>query len=189
MAPSIVYRCASAQDIAAIIAMADRYYIHHLSAEARTGGYLSARFNELQLASMLAEPGVVVAMAGQQLLGFMCSTRFNDQRQPAIVQTLFQKMAQVKYRGRVLCGWKSFVYGPVCIDREFRGGGIVFGLYETLLAMVAGAFEVGVAFVAHDNPASLRAHIQKLGMTPVGDFEFDGRDYAILAFAVPGRAA
>lgn len=189
MTSSMIYRGARAQDFPDILAMSERYYIHNLGEAERTHGYLSARFNELQVAAMAADPGIAVAVAGSRLLGFMCGAKLGDRRQPPIVQALMAQFDQAKYRGRTLRGWRSFVYGPVCIEREYRGGSILSGLFETLLDMVAGEFELGVAFVAHDNPASMRAHIEKLGMVSVGDFEFNNRDYAILAFSVPGRAA
>ena len=49
---------------------------------------------------------------------------------------------------------------------------------------VAGRFEVGVAFVARNNPHSLKAHVAGLGMAEVGEFEVKGSVYVILAFKV-----
>jgi hypothetical protein len=53
-----------------------------------------------------------------------------------------------------------------------------------LLAEMAGEFEVGVTLVSDDNPHSLQAHIDGLGMDDVARFEHGGRQYHLLAFAV-----
>lgn len=53
-----------------------------------------------------------------------------------------------------------------------------------MLAEMAGEFEVGVTLVSDDNPHSLQAHIDGLGMDDVARFEHGGRQYHLLAFAV-----
>ena len=58
------------------------------------------------------------------------------------------------------------------------------GLYEVLLGEISGKYEVGAAFVSKDNPHSLAAHVNGLGMASPGGFGFRGRHYDILAFLV-----
>lgn len=84
---------------------------------------------------------------------------------------------------------RVFIYGPVCIDRAYRGRGLLRGLYETLRREVAGRYDIGVAFVADDNPRSLRVHVDGLGMGDVGEFVFWGKQYHILAFHMTGETA
>lgn len=53
-----------------------------------------------------------------------------------------------------------------------------------LLIQVAGRYEAGTAFVSKDNPRSLQAHIHKLGMEVLRNFEFNGKPYVLLGFTV-----
>jgi len=82
---------------------------------------------------------------------------------------------------------QSFFYGPVCIDSRHRGGGLLRKLYYALLHEVAGIYEIGVAFVAEDNQNSLRAHVNRLNMEVVGDFEFRGRRNYLLTLRCSDR--
>jgi hypothetical protein len=59
------------------------------------------------------------------------------------------------------------------------------GLYEAQKRVLAGEFEIGVAFVARNNPHSLSAHIAGLGMAEAGDFSVNDSVYATLAFRLP----
>jgi hypothetical protein len=68
------------------------------------------------------------------------------------------------------------------VDRAHRGRGVLRGLFRTLLREISTRFDAGVAFVAEDNQRSLAAHVAGLGMQDVGEFEFTGRRYRILAF-------
>jgi predicted GNAT superfamily acetyltransferase len=95
----------------------------------------------------------------------------------------------VKFDGKPLSSYSSYIYGPVCIDRTYRGRGLLRGLYEAQKQDLAGKFDVGVAFVSRSNCHSLNAHIAGLGMTEVGDFELKGNVYVILAFRLPPKSA
>ncbi len=98
---------------------------------------------------------------------------------------MFESYDRVGFEGRPLSAHKSYVYGPVCVGREYRQRGLLRGLYEAQRKDLAGQFDVGVAFVSRDNPHSLRAHVVGLGMTEVGDFELKGNVYVMLAFSLP----
>jgi predicted GNAT superfamily acetyltransferase len=98
---------------------------------------------------------------------------------------MVERFAHTHFLGRALSSQRCFVYGPVCVARERRGEGVLRGLYDALRREVAGDYDAGTLFIAKDNPRSLAAHADGLGMTLAGDFGFDNRDYWILAFAVP----
>jgi hypothetical protein len=102
---------------------------------------------------------------------------------------MIERYGEVTFQERTLADQKSFVYGPVCVDRAYRGRGVLRGLFRTLLGEIAARFDAGVAFVAEANQRSLAAHVAGLGMDDVGEFEFKGKRYRILAFgagATPG---
>jgi predicted GNAT superfamily acetyltransferase len=88
------------------------------------------------------------------------------------------------FEGSALSSFRSYIYGPVCIAREYRGRGLLRGLYDAQEKDLAGQFEIGVAFVSRCNPHSLDAHVKGLGMTGVGNFECRGNTYVTLAFRV-----
>ena len=51
--------------------------------------------------------------------------------------------------------------------------------------MMRGRYDIGLPFVSLSNPASLKAHRDKLGMTQLTEFEVEGRVYVLLAFNIP----
>jgi acetyltransferase (GNAT) family protein len=128
--------------------------------------------------------GHIVASEGGRLAGYLCASSCAFNRQFPLLACMMEQFDGIMFRGRPLASARLFIYGPVCIDRPYRGRGLLRGLYEALRKEVAGRFEVGVAFVADENPHSLRAHVNRLGMDHVGDFNFAGKDYHILAFQV-----
>lgn len=126
---------------------------------------------------------VIVARTPAGIGGYLCGSTVEFNRAFPLLAAMIDAYPRVQFRSRALDGWNSFVYGPVCIGAHARGQGLLRGLYRTLLNEMRERFEAGVAFVSESNPHSLSAHIQGLGMSDVGGFEFAQRRYRILAFS------
>ncbi len=180
----VEFRRAKPQDFPAILKLQSANYAGNLSVEERKEGFLSAEFSPEQIAEMAADPGIIVAGDSDSLLGYLCSSRCDFKHQTTDLTKMLESFDSVEYQGKPLSSYKSFIYGPVCIGRPHRGRGLLRGLYEALKREVAGRFEVGVAFVARNNPNSLQAHVAGLGMAEVGEFEVKGNVYVTLAFKV-----
>lgn len=133
---------------------------------------------------MARDPGIVVACDDQQVVGFVCAARCDSRSQPPIIKSMVGEFGRLSLQGRRLSSYRTFVYGPVCIDRSHRGRGLLRLLYDALKVEMAGKYEVGAGFVAEDNGHSLRAHVDGLGMDDVGRFEYGERGYRVVAFRV-----
>jgi predicted GNAT superfamily acetyltransferase len=117
-----------------------------------------------------------------QIVGFVCAFRNEFETGSPVIAKMLESYDRMVFEGRALNSFRSYIYGPVCLARDFRGRGLLRGLYEAQKKDLAGLFEIGVAFVSQSNPHSLDAHVKGLGMTEVGDFECRGNVYITLAF-------
>jgi predicted GNAT superfamily acetyltransferase len=178
------FRRAKPQDFPNILKLQSDNYIGNLRIEERREGFLSAEFTPDQVAEMADDIGIIVASQSQSVLGYLCGFRCDFNHQSPVIAKMLQMFDRVYFQGKPLASYRTFIYGPVCIHRAHRGRGLLRGLYEALKKEVAGQFEVGVAFVARNNPHSLQAHVAGLDMAEVGEFEVKGNVYVILAFNV-----
>jgi predicted GNAT superfamily acetyltransferase len=71
----------------------------------------------------------------------------------------------------------------VCIERSARGAGILSGLYAELKRLAASRYGYCVLFISEGNKRSFNAHL-KLGMKPLGMFEFNKSQFYILGAAL-----
>src|SRR5262249_6567613 len=78
----------------------------------------------------------------------------------------------------------AYVYGPICVAQSERRHGLAATLFAELRERLPG--RECIAFVRHDNTASLQAHL-KMGMRDVASFEHDGVVHVVLAFAARPR--
>jgi predicted GNAT superfamily acetyltransferase len=178
----VSYHRALPGDYAAILNLQSANYIANLSAHEREHGFLSAQFTPEQTAQIAEDLGTIVAIVDDQIVGFVCALRNEFETGSPVIAKMLESYDRSSFEARPLSTFKSYIYGPVCIAREYRGQGLLRGLYEAQIKDLAGQFEIGVAFVSRSNPHSLDAHVEGLGMTEVGDFECQGNIYVTLAF-------
>jgi hypothetical protein len=179
------FRRFNSDDLPKILGIQETNLVFNMSEDDKADGFLSVEFSPQQFVEMDAEIPIVVADLGSGLGGYLCASTVLQSRKVPILAHMIGLFPGTPYRGQPLEQYRSFIYGPVCIDRPSRGHGIIEGLYTELLKQVAGKFDIGILFISQANPRSLHAHTAKLGMKKVTDFTFNGNDFYLLAFEVP----
>jgi predicted GNAT superfamily acetyltransferase len=182
-----VYRQAIAADYPAIVRLNAANYIANLSTDERQDGFLSALFTHEQTAAMAEDLGTTVAIVDGQVAGFLCAFRNDFNHGSPVVAKMIESYNRLSFQGRLLNSYRTYAYGPVCIDSAQRRKGLLRGLYNEQKRHLAGRFEVGVALIARANQHSMEAHIAGLGMTDVGSFEVNGNIFATVAFSLAAR--
>jgi hypothetical protein len=178
----IEYRFARPDDYPQIVRLQRANYIANLTAEERREGFLSAEFSLEQVRAIATDLGIAIVTMDDDLAGCVCAIRREFDHGSLVVAKMLESYDQARFEGKPLSAFNSYIYGPVCIARQYRRRGLLRGLYGFQKKDLAGQFEVGVALVSHSNPHSMQAHVEGLGMTEAGEFEVNGNLFAILAF-------
>lgn len=179
-----ICRTATEADAPAIAALANQYTYQQLSEADRRGGFLTGIFTVPALQAMLASVPGQVAYRHGELAGFVVNSHLAPERYPPLVQQISALLPTLLYQGRPLADYRWFFYGPVLVQPAYRGQGLLRALFEVNRRTLAGRYEVGVAFIAAENAASLHVHTHKLGLEEVGELVFGGMAYVVLAFGV-----
>jgi L-amino acid N-acyltransferase YncA len=172
-------------DIADVLQLQAACFIGNLGPEDRGGGFVSSAFTRQQLEEIAKDGALVVASENDRVIGYLCAASCPYYQQFPLHAALIRHFPEVRYAGRPLDSYRSFIYGPVCIHRGYRGRGILFELYQELLRLLGTKYDLGVALISNDNHPSFSAHVRKLGMALVGNYEFKGEQFNIVAFKVP----
>jgi hypothetical protein len=159
-----VLQQASADDIDDIVALLQ-------ANETSRGGSITGHFDRAMVAAFLEDMPVIVARRGERLAGVLVSSSIGAVGHIPVLAAMLRT-----YRG----GADAYIYGPICIDARERGRGVAETLFSFLKAELPG--REGILFIRADNSASIRAHHNKLGMTPRGTFVLDGMDYVVLSY-------
>jgi L-amino acid N-acyltransferase YncA len=178
------YRLLRDEDLPGVLALQEANLHANLTDAERGEGFLSARFGPEQFTAMAAQVGVLVATDDDRVAGYACASELDYNRRFPLLAAMIDAFPRTLYHGRALDQAACFVYGPICVDRAWRGRGVLRSLVQALSRHTASRFDCGVAFIAQDNPRSLAAHVHGLGLLEAGGFEHNGRAYHIVVLPV-----
>jgi N-acetylglutamate synthase and related acetyltransferases len=174
MATAITTRVATVDDFPWIIELIDRNRAEQLSEQQRaTAGFVQGRWNIDTLQQLLAGPGMFIAEVDGIRAGVALSSS------PGAVTTgpagRTNELAADHFGDT---GY--FLYGPVVVDADFRGQGVLRHLVDRLLGDAAAHYRIAVAFVEQANTNSLAVH-QHLGWQTFATFDLAERGFLALA--------
>jgi hypothetical protein len=181
----MIFRRLVPRDLPCLLELQEANLLGNLPTEQQKDGFLSARFAAEQFAQMNREAAVVVAEDHGRILGYACSAGVNFSRQFPILDAMIATFGWLTYLGTTLIDARVCIYGPVCVDRAWRGRGVLRGVVARMKEELAGQFDVAAAFISKANSRSLAAHVDGLGMTVLGDYAFGAGRYWIVAFGIP----
>lgn len=179
----MLIRQALPTDYPVILALQAQNTPEHLTAEQRQQGFIVSQMNEQQLASINNGLGILIATEDERLAGFVCLMPTDAQPRPPVVDAMLQTLATQRFEGRTLDQQQVFLYGPVCLSAEWRGKGVLRQLFNAVKKRTQQEFDVGALFINDDNPHSLAAHVDGLGMTALATFHCNNQSYQLVVFA------
>ncbi|HUO77465.1 MAG TPA: hypothetical protein VMU21_07785 [Thermodesulfovibrionales bacterium] len=179
--PHILYRKATPSDFEGILLLQHQNLLTTLQGEDLSQGFLSIEFTREQLHKVNSELGIFVAVQGKAVVGYLMAETAEFAIGSPLISNMLKRLKDVVFDD-VTLSCCFFVYGPVCIDRQSRGQGILEGLFVIMKETLRADYDVGIAFVSQQNLRSIQAHTAKLGMRVIDEFKFKGERYGTLAF-------
>ncbi|MGI9163729.1 MAG: hypothetical protein ACR2JI_12545 [Mycobacterium sp.] len=186
MTSGVRIRLANQSDVPGLLALESKYYINNLGPAGRANGFISVLHPSTWWDRAISEGGVHVAVTGDDdVAGFMtviAPPAPTEPGLPAVLKGLLDLTETLEVNGTPIARQRFAVHGPVCITEDVRGHGVYSSLNEATRKAYRDRFDLGVLFVAADNPRSLHTTTAKLGARPLAEFEAEGRRYHFLAF-------
>lgn len=183
MTPTI--RLATRADISATSELASRYYIGNLAPSERAEGFVSVLLTREWFESAIGCDGLHVAIdGGGSLVGLMGVTPppSGDAEVSPVIRAMMGLAFELEFDGRTIAQQNYAFRGPVLIDASARGRGLYSAFNQVCHEFYRDRYDVGVLFVAADNPRSLHTTTTKLGATVLTEFAVGEKRYHFLAF-------
>lgn len=177
---TITIRTATEEDIPWILDLINHNHRDALSDRERAeGGFVQGAFSADSVRSRLDGPGVLVAEADGQGVGVLLASAPGELTQGPPGQT--EQVAHETLGDR-----SFFLYGPIVVDRQWRGQGVQGRLKAAMLERNRAAYDVAVAFVEVSNAVSTQVHTGH-GWDTLGGFSLgEGRDFVVVATPTSG---
>jgi ribosomal protein S18 acetylase RimI-like enzyme len=137
-------------------------------------GFVFAEHTISLLKMMAAELPQVIAVSNGKVIGYNLAMPVSMKNEIPSLVPMFAEFERSKYKGRPLTSYHFMVGGQVCVDKDFRGQGLLSRLYHETRNRLSSGYELCVTEVSARNTTALKAH-QKMGFEVVSTYH-DGKE-------------
>ena len=177
------YRNANIKDIEGVSKLQKKYHVSTVSEEDRKDGFVTTLFTEEQFASIIEkENGLTIAINDGEVCAYAMAASWQFWSAWPMFQFMIKDLPNVTYLGKKLTEQNSFQYGPVCIDKIWRGKNIVCNLFEASRRQMKKRFPILITFINQANPRSYVAHTKKVGFEVIKTFSYNNNQYYELGY-------
>lgn len=179
---NIQLEVAKLTDIEGVLALQKRYLVSNLSDEEKKSGFVTTPFSIEQLATVIKNEGLFVAKDDNKIIAYIFAESWQFFSQYPIFEYMISFFPTLTFLDFEINTITSFQYGPVCIDKNYRGQGLIKLLFEFMRIHIVNRYPLSLTFINKTNIPSYKAHTEKLKWTVVGHFQFNDNNYYILAY-------
>lgn len=151
-------------------------------------GFVYTQHDLPLLRRMASELPQAIAIAGGRIVGYCLALPVSLRREQPMLEPMFVQFDRCRYAGRPLPSYRFLIGGQVCVDRRYRGQGLLGRLYHEVRRSLPTPYELCVTEIATRNRTSLRAHA-KVGFQRIMTYSDAGEDWTIVAWSLADLAA
>ena len=149
----------------------------------KANGFVTALFTEEQFKELIQkENGLAIACDGDKVIAYTMAASWEYWTEWPLFQYMINDLPNEKYLGQVLSTKNSYQYGPISIDKNYRGTEVLLNLFEFSRIQMNKRYPILITFINQINPRSYYAHTKKLGLEVIKTFEFKNNQYYELGY-------
>ncbi len=137
-------------------------------------GFVFAEHTVALLQMMAAHLPQVIAISDGRVIGYNLAMPVAMKNAMPRLAPMFAEFERSQYRGKPLSAYRFMVGGQVCVDKDFRGQGLLRRLYHETRDRLPAGYQLCVTEIAVRNRVSLEAHL-KMGFEGVSTYH-DGKE-------------
>ena len=177
------YRNAAIGDIYGVSQLQKKYHILTISEEDKPDGFVTTLFSDDQFKELIEkERGLAIACDGDKVVAYAMAASWQYWSAWPLFQHMINDLPNTKYHDTLLSTENSYQYGPICIDKQYRGTQVLPNLFEFSRLQMKDRYHILITFINQINSRSYRAHVDKLGLEVIKTFDFNNNHYYELGY-------
>lgn len=178
----IQLKIAELSDIDDVLDLHYRYQVDSIADEDRADGFVTTPFTVKELTDLInKERGLFIAKKDGDVVAYVMAASWGFWSVWPMFAFMIESLPSLKYNGQSLSTKNSYQYGPICIDKSVRGTGVLEQIFDFAKNEMSKRFPILITFVNKTNGRSYEAHIRKLGLDIIQEFEFNNNHYYEMA--------
>jgi len=179
----VEFKIAEITDIDKILELHYKYQVDSIAEEDKKDGFVTTPFTKEQLTDLInQEQGLFIAMKDKKVVAYVMAASWKFWSIWAMFEYMIKDLHNLEYLGQKLSIENSYQYGPICIDKSIRGSGILEKIFDFSRDHMSKRYPILVTFINKMNLRSYEAHVRKLGLTVIQEFEFNNNNYYELVY-------
>lgn len=180
---SIKTRLGNTSDIQGILSLQKKNLFSNLTSKEREKGFVTTPFTENQIEEIIKQNGIFIAEnIENKIIAYAFAGSWKYFEQWEIFNFMVARFPSLSFNNIKISTENSFQYGPVCIDKNYRGKGVLNLIFEEMRIEFVKKYPISITFINKVNIISEKAHTKKLGWKIIDEFNFNNNTYLGLAF-------
>lgn len=176
-------KIATLNDIEKVLELHVKYQINTINEEDKKDGFITTAFTKEQMVDLIIkEQGLFIAVEDEKVIAYVMSASWDFWSRWPMFVYMIEDLENLEYLGQKLTTKNSYQYGPVCVDKEYRGKQVSEKLFDFARANMAKRFPILVTFINKINQRSYEAHTRKIGLEVIKEFSYNNNNYYELVY-------
>ena len=158
------------KELAEIIALQKKNLPANLTvAEMQEQGFVTVVHSLDDLKKMNQFEQHLVIKDNDTVVGYLLAMTKKSEFDIPVLIPMFKVFDKVSYQNKLLADYNFIVVGQVCIDKEYRGKGLLNKSYQAYKKIFSSKYDFAITEIATANQRSLNAH-KTAGFTEIHRF-------------------
>jgi hypothetical protein len=154
----------------------------HISyTERMTEGFVSWLYPLDLLKKMHELAPSVIIKDDERVVGYALTTLKESRLFHADLSVFFGNMEDFHYLGKSLFDQSFYIMGQICLDKNYRGMGLVNSLYQKHFEVYNSKFDLLVTEISSSNPRSQKAH-EKVGFKTIHTYTDSADEWNVVVW-------
>ena len=170
-------------DIPEVLELHFKYQIDSIKEEDKKDGFVTTAFTKEELTSLIEEEnGLFLCFVNEKLVAYVMSASWSFWSVWRMLKYMLGNLSSLSLKGVGLSEFNSYQYGPICIDKSQRGTDVLPLPFEFAREEMNSKYPILVTFINKVNQRSYEAHVRKLGLEVITEFEFNNNNFYELVY-------
>ena len=137
--------------------------------EIQSQGFVTVNHSYELLKSLNDREKHVIARDEDKVVGYLLAMTQQSKSDVPVLVPMFTEFGIIVYKNKKVDAYNYIVVGQVCIDRNYRGQGILDNLYAAYKNYYSSKYDFAITEIASNNLRSLNAH-KRIGFTEIHNY-------------------
>ncbi len=134
--------------------------------EIKSQGFVTVNHTFDQLSKLNEYEKHIIAKDNDKIIGYLLAMTQKSESDIPILVPMFKAFNETSFNGKKIAEYNYIVVGQVCIDKSYRGQGVLDKCYDTYKKHYDDKYDFAITEIAKTNTRSLSAH-KRIGFKEV----------------------